>query len=45
MATKSLKARKNELSNTERQLEILSNGLFQDGTLPTFKEKLNTHQL
>ena len=45
MATKSLKARKNELSNTERQLEILSNGLFQDGTLPTFKEKLNAHEI
>ena len=45
MATKSLKARQNELSDTQRQLDILSNGIFQDGTLPTFKEKLNAHQL
>ena len=45
MATKSLKARQNELSDTQRQLEILSNGIFQDGTLPTFKEKLAAHQL
>lgn len=45
MAIKSLKARQNELSNTKRQLEILSNGIFIDGTLPTFKEKLNAHQL
>ena len=40
MATKSLKARQNELSNTQRQLDILSNGIFKDGSLPTFKEKL-----
>ena len=45
MATKSLKARQNALSNTQRQLDILSNGLFQDGTLPTFKEKIKAHQL
>ena len=45
MATKSLKARQNELSDIQRQLEILSNGIFQDGTLPTFKEKLAAHQL
>ncbi len=45
MATKSLKARQNELSNTQRQLDILSNGIFKDGSLPTFKEKLKSHQL
>ena len=45
MATKSLKARQNALSNTQRQLDILSNGLFQDGTLPTFEEKIKAHQL
>ncbi len=39
MATKSLKARQNELSNTQRQLDILSNGIFKDGSLPTFKGK------
>ena len=45
MATKSLKARQNALSNTQRQLDILSSGLFQDGTLPTFEEKMKAHQL
>ena len=45
MATKSLKARQNALSNTQRQLDILSSGLFQDGTLPTFEEKIKAHQL
>ena len=45
MATKSLKARQNALSNTQRQLDILSNGFFQDGTLPTFKEKIKAHQI
>lgn len=45
MATKSLKARQNALSNTQRQLDILSNGLFQDGTLPTFEDKIKAYQL
>jgi len=40
MAVKSLKARKNELANTEKQLEYLSNGIFANGELPTFKEKI-----
>ena len=40
MATKSLKAQQSELSNTQRQLEILSNGIFKNGQLPTFKQKL-----
>ena len=45
MASKSLKARASELSNTQCQLDHLSNGIFQDGTLPTFKDKLKEHQL
>lgn len=36
---KSLKARKNQLSETQRQLAILNGSLFQD-ELPTFKEKI-----
>ena len=40
MATKSLKARANELAATQRQLEILSNGIFADGELPLFKDKI-----
>ncbi len=43
MATKSLTARHNELANTEKQLEILSNGIFKNGELPTFSEKLKQH--
>ena len=45
MATKSLKAQQSELSNTQRQLEILSNGIFKNGQLPTFKQKLKEHTL
>lgn len=37
---KSLKARNNDLANTQRQLKILSNGIFADGELPTFAKKL-----
>ncbi|CAM1351822.1 Radical SAM protein [Tenacibaculum crassostreae] len=37
---KSLQARNNDLANTQRQLEILSNGIFADGELPTFAKKL-----
>ena len=40
MATKSLQARNNDLANTQRQLEILSNGIFADGELPTFAKKI-----
>ena len=39
MAVKSLLARKNQLADTQKQLEILSSGIFADKTLPTFKEK------
>lgn len=37
---KSLSVSQNPLSKTERQLEILSNGLFTNGSLPTFAEKI-----
>ena len=40
MTLKSLSATKNPLSKTERQLEILSNGIFAAGSLPTFAEKI-----
>ena len=45
MATKSLKARKSALSNTEKQLDVLSNSIFKAGVLPTFKQKLHAHQI
>ncbi len=44
MATKSLKARKSQLSDTQRQLVILNEKPF-NGTLPTFKAKLDLHNL
>ncbi|MDP5094015.1 MAG: arsenosugar biosynthesis radical SAM protein ArsS [Polaribacter sp.] len=37
---KSLKARNNDIANTNRQLEILSNGIFGNGELPTFATKI-----
>lgn len=37
---KSLKKRDSELANSKRQLEILSNGMFQNGDLPKFKDKI-----
>lgn len=40
MATKSLLARNNDLANTARQMEVLSSGIFADGELPTFSNKL-----
>ncbi|CAM1339065.1 arsenosugar biosynthesis radical SAM (seleno)protein ArsS [Tenacibaculum aestuarii] len=40
MMKKSLQSRNNDLSNTQRQLEILSNGVFADGELPTFAKKI-----
>jgi radical SAM/Cys-rich protein len=39
MSKKSLLARNNDLANTQRQLEILSNGIFKD-ELPTFANKI-----
>jgi radical SAM/Cys-rich protein len=38
---KSLHKRKSELANSKRQLEILSNGIFKQGDLPTFSEKIS----
>lgn len=38
--TQSLKKRESELAQAKRQLEILSNGIFQEGELPTFAEKI-----
>ena len=40
MTTKSLLARNNDLANTARQMEVLSSGIFADGELPTFANKL-----
>ena len=37
---KSLKARNNDIANTQRQIEILSNGIFKNGELPTFATKI-----
>lgn len=37
---KSLKAQHHNLSNTTAQLKILSNGIFGDGRLPTFRKKI-----
>jgi len=48
MLKKSLKQRKSELANTQRQLDILSNGIFQNNELPTFASALknvNAHPL
>ncbi|GAA4293689.1 arsenosugar biosynthesis radical SAM (seleno)protein ArsS [Aestuariibaculum suncheonense] len=38
---KSLHKRQSELANAKRQLDILSNGIFQAGELPTFKAKIS----
>lgn len=37
---KSLHKRQSELANSQKQLEILSNGIFQNGDLPKFKDKI-----
>ncbi|MDX1628446.1 MAG: arsenosugar biosynthesis radical SAM protein ArsS [Fulvivirga sp.] len=37
---KSLKARHHDLSDTKKQLDFLSNGIFGEGKLPTFKDKI-----
>lgn len=41
MTLKSLHKRHNELANANRQVEILSNGIFQNGDLPKFKDKIS----
>ncbi|MCT4629855.1 arsenosugar biosynthesis radical SAM (seleno)protein ArsS [Winogradskyella sp.] len=40
LKTQSLKKRESELANSKRQLEILSNGIFKNGELPTFANKI-----
>lgn len=40
MLAKSLQAKKSALSKTEKQLEILADAFFKDGSLPTFANKL-----
>lgn len=45
MTTKSLKSRQDELSNTQRQLEILGDKPFSNNRLPYFKEQLKKHKL
>lgn len=37
----SLNRRESELANTKKQLDILSNGPFADGELPTFRQKIS----
>lgn len=44
MATKSLFAKKNILSEPKEQLRFLSNGIFADGKLPSFAEKLKASE-
>ncbi|WP_044402338.1 arsenosugar biosynthesis radical SAM (seleno)protein ArsS [Lacinutrix sp. Hel_I_90] len=39
--TQSLHKRDSDLANSNRQLEILSNGIFQSGELPKFKDKIS----
>jgi len=41
LKTQSLQKRDSDLANSNRQLEILSNGIFQSGELPTFKDKIS----
>lgn len=41
MTQKSLHKRHSELANSDRQLEILSNGIFQNGELPKFMDKIS----
>jgi len=40
MATKSLKARHEALAETNNQLDILKGGIFEEGELPYFKDKI-----
>lgn len=42
---KSLKARNHELSDVQKQMEILNGPVFKDGTLPVFREKLSDQNL
>lgn len=40
LKTQSLHKRHSELAYSQKQLEILSNGIFQNGELPKFKDKI-----
>ena len=40
MASRSLKKNNSELADSKRQLEILSNGIFDGRELPTFAQKI-----
>jgi radical SAM/Cys-rich protein len=40
MAVKSLKAQNKTLASTQKQLEVLENGIFTHGELPKFKDKI-----
>jgi len=40
MTQKTLHKRHSELADSHRQLQILSNGIFQNGELPKFKDKI-----
>lgn len=40
MSVKSLKARKDKLADPKNQLDFLSQGIFEEGELPCFNEKL-----
>ena len=40
MATKSLKARHEQLAQVTRQMEILNGGIFESGELPYFRDKI-----
>lgn len=40
MIIRSLHKRKSDLADSNKQLEILSNGIFKNGSLPKFKDKI-----
>ena len=42
MLNKSLLSKNNILSKTEKQLEVLSTGIFSNGSLPTFSQKIKS---
>ena len=43
MLSKSLKAKKSTLASTQKQLDLLSGGMFSSGELPLFSERI-AHQ-
>ena len=45
MKIKSLKSRKDSLAQTEKQLAVLNGGIFKDGTLPKFTQKVKSSNL